>query len=387
MSSDVDAGWQAGDLVDIKSEGGMEYGAVIVGPAEDGDPAELRVRLSDGTLHDWEVAEFREPTYLKAGGRDWRVGEIVDVETEDGLEKGARIMGPSKSKDPLAVQIVFADGVVDDWEVEDFVRPLAGGASGMAATEMPEVLFQGWLQKKAGATNKSKGKAALKAAAVGWDKRWFEVRSRNGGQFGTRPFQGASVRWLTTIKAAKPQKELALAGATLFLAEHMTSGFTLSCPTGDQTDAASEVTIAPIKGGEVKFSQFVEALIDGGVQVGGGQYPYPAREQCAIFVQPKGSLQCELRAPLDSETNGGFVVKKGAPAVKLGAKLKLVKTTNDGGAFLEGRVQPKAAMWLVTIQGKLVAPLTWELIQLRLIQLRYNSAVGGARPLELMFSA
>eukprot|EP01051_Picozoa_sp_SAG22_P040406 SAG22_NODE_21792_length_254_cov_0.658065_1_plen_52_part_10 len=52
---------------------------------------------------------------------------------------------------------------------------------------MPEVLFQGWLQKKAGATSKGTGKNALKKAAAGWDKRWFEVRSRNGGQFAKNP--------------------------------------------------------------------------------------------------------------------------------------------------------------------------------------------------------
>jgi hypothetical protein len=49
---------------------------------------------------------------------------------------------------------------------------------------------------------------------------------------------------------------------------------------------------------------------------------------------------------------------------------------------LEGpdRIQPKKGMWLVHIQGKLVAPLTWELIQHRLL------SKAGVRPLELTFS-
>ena len=59
--------------------------------------------------------------------------------------------------------------------------------------EVPEILFQGWLQKKAGATSKGKGKNTLKKAAAGWDKRWFEGRSRNGGQFAATTFNGASV--------------------------------------------------------------------------------------------------------------------------------------------------------------------------------------------------
>eukprot|EP01043_Picozoa_sp_COSAG02_P011266 COSAG02_NODE_412_length_22836_cov_41.209966_10_plen_83_part_00 len=38
--------------------------------------------------------------------------------------------------------------------------------------------------------------------------------------------------------------------------------------------------------------------------------------------------QCEIRAPLASETNGGFVAKKGAAPVQLGAKFKVVKQAN-----------------------------------------------------------
>eukprot|EP01046_Picozoa_sp_COSAG06_P071469 COSAG06_NODE_20461_length_795_cov_0.500000_2_plen_105_part_00 len=93
--------------------------------------------------------------------------------------------------------------------------------------------------------------------------------------------------------------------------------------------------------------------------------------------------QCELRVPLASETNGGFVAKKGAAPVQLGAKFKLFKPTGaGGGAFLEGpgHIQPQKGMWLVHIQGKLVAPLTWELIQHRLL------SKAGVRPLELTFS-
>eukprot|EP01047_Picozoa_sp_COSAG01_P100975 COSAG01_NODE_30759_length_610_cov_0.702544_1_plen_40_part_01 len=39
---------------------------------------------------------------------------------------------------------------------------------------------------------------------------------------------------MTDVTAEKPQKELALAEAGLFLAEKMTSGFTLICPTGEK---------------------------------------------------------------------------------------------------------------------------------------------------------
>ena len=49
-----------------------------------------------------------------------------------------------------------------------------------------------------------------------------------------------------------------------------------------------------MKGAELQFAQFVEGLLDAGVQVGGGQYPYPPREKCAIYVQPKGSLEVRI---------------------------------------------------------------------------------------------
>jgi hypothetical protein len=93
--------------------------------------------------------------------------------------------------------------------------------------------------------DRSSGKKALKAATSAWDKRWFEVRSRNGGEFASKKFSGASVRWSLDITAEAPQKELALADAGLFLAPHMSDGYTLICPTGDPADPTSEVTCAP----------------------------------------------------------------------------------------------------------------------------------------------
>ena len=47
---------------------------------------------------------------------------------------------------------------------------------------------------------------------------------------------------MTDVAAEKPQKELALAEAGLFLAENMTSGYTLICPTGDAGQPTTEVS-------------------------------------------------------------------------------------------------------------------------------------------------
>ena len=42
---DAEAGWKVGDAVDVESEDGWERGAVVLGPAEGGDANELRVRF------------------------------------------------------------------------------------------------------------------------------------------------------------------------------------------------------------------------------------------------------------------------------------------------------------------------------------------------------
>ena len=53
----------------------------------------------------------------------FRKGDVVDVESEDGWERHAKIIGPSKSRRPDEMRVRFADGVVDDWPVADFRRP------------------------------------------------------------------------------------------------------------------------------------------------------------------------------------------------------------------------------------------------------------------------
>ena len=65
----------------------------------------------------------------------WRAGDIVEAEGEDGWERGVTVLGPSVGGDPNELHVRFADGVQDDWFVEDLrlrqVRQaLAGFESG-----------------------------------------------------------------------------------------------------------------------------------------------------------------------------------------------------------------------------------------------------------------
>ena len=56
---------------------------------------------------------------LEALGRE--IGQVVSIDTEDGVEEGVVILGPSTSGSAAEVRVRFADGTVDDWEVDDFI--------------------------------------------------------------------------------------------------------------------------------------------------------------------------------------------------------------------------------------------------------------------------
>ena len=75
-------------MAQIETEDGKEL-VVVLGPAMEGDKAERRVRFMDGVEDDWEESEFMDPP--------WQTGTKIDVDTEDGLEQGATILGLPES--------------------------------------------------------------------------------------------------------------------------------------------------------------------------------------------------------------------------------------------------------------------------------------------------
>ena len=96
----------------------------------------------------------------------WAVGDIVDVDTEEGMQCGVRIIGPSESGDKEEMRVKFADGDVDDWPIDDFCRP----KSLLEPEPEPEPELQpepqvGWLGKR---WDKGGGLA---------DRRWFVMRA------------------------------------------------------------------------------------------------------------------------------------------------------------------------------------------------------------------
>lgn len=64
-----------------------------------------------------------------SGGPPWNSGSKVDVESEDGWERGAEILGPAESGDLEQRRVKFPDGVIDDWDVADFRPHHVGGGT------------------------------------------------------------------------------------------------------------------------------------------------------------------------------------------------------------------------------------------------------------------
>jgi hypothetical protein len=73
---------------------------------------------SEAVAFDASPASFR-----KAFNLTYEVGETIDVDSEDGWEYGATVLGPATGGDDDEMQIRFADGVIDDWPIADFRRP------------------------------------------------------------------------------------------------------------------------------------------------------------------------------------------------------------------------------------------------------------------------
>lgn len=63
-----------------------------------------------------------------AEGAKFYKGDIIDVDTEDGMERCALILGKPESGNPGEMMVKFADGVIQDWDIAEFVKlpPAAG---------------------------------------------------------------------------------------------------------------------------------------------------------------------------------------------------------------------------------------------------------------------
>jgi hypothetical protein len=67
----------------------------------------------------------------------WAVGALVDIQSEGGWERGAVILGPSTTGSPEQMRVRFADGVVDDWDVDEFVAAAAAAPATLDLVSLP----------------------------------------------------------------------------------------------------------------------------------------------------------------------------------------------------------------------------------------------------------
>jgi hypothetical protein len=65
----------------------------------------------------------------------WTVGQLINIDTEDGLEEGATILGPSSEGDDTQMQVRFADGSVENWDIEDFVGATEASTAAAAGAD------------------------------------------------------------------------------------------------------------------------------------------------------------------------------------------------------------------------------------------------------------
>ena len=78
------AKWDPGTAVDIETADTGTLGAIVVGPAANGDSTQLRVVFSDGTEEDRDVSTFRFPRDRRDGaGPDRSVAPSAMQQVED----------------------------------------------------------------------------------------------------------------------------------------------------------------------------------------------------------------------------------------------------------------------------------------------------------------
>lgn len=104
--------------------------------------------------------------------RAWIPGDRIDIETHDGWERGAFVVGPSASGDPQHLRVRFQDGVEDDWDVAEFHRPRTVGSHGSAAAagygEVPELPSASRLQKARAAARARGDRSSRSSCALRW---------------------------------------------------------------------------------------------------------------------------------------------------------------------------------------------------------------------------
>ena len=150
--------------------------------------------------------------YLQAlASKQWNKGMIVDIETEDGWERGVALLGPAQSGSADEMRVKFPGGTVEDWEVAEFVA--------VAPAEAEKHLLRNMARKDPAAQKRAEKAASLgqKREAMAADLAGHVATSAldrvvGSGASGTQskgsvPPRPGSPRALAAIQAAEQAEE------------------------------------------------------------------------------------------------------------------------------------------------------------------------------------
>ena len=125
--------YRSGDIVDIDTEDGFELAALVLGLPEGGDSTEMRVKFADGTVDDWPTADFSNVrTQEEERQRKIAVLEKKAADLEEATAAAAAAAGGTDDgEDALAMRLSMATMVEDDRRREEKRRLATEGAIAM----------------------------------------------------------------------------------------------------------------------------------------------------------------------------------------------------------------------------------------------------------------
>ena len=341
--------FRPGDVVDVDTEDGMEYGATVLGLSEGGDKAEMRVRFADGVIDDWPKADFRNVR----SEEEARQAKLKDLEAKAAALEQKVAQKKAVAAAAKVLEEASSSSNDDSSSDEEDEKDVA------VVTD-----FAGWLQHRPSQPPKklATGKKADKEKDE--YKRWVEVKVAEQSE----PFM-----LIGADKAAEATRvSLPAASSKIFFSQSAAAGIELRTESGSYF-------IAPFAEQHTKlldFSAFVEALLDGGLQPAGtgDNQTLPAGDLDPNFtyrhVNAQGKLlgaqlPLVMRDPTDSEapnlkpdegTGEGFA----AHHIKLGARVRMITP-----AASRRCPAVKPGMRAAVIAGKPVAALPLEYFGLR----------------------
>jgi len=118
---------EAGLLKMVRKKYAADEAEAVAAEAKEGDDQSATAKQGDqsATATGEKVGQMVSvDTDDGIGELGWEVGQVVSIDTEDGLENGVVILGPAESGSQTELRVKFADGTIDDWEIDDFVRPV-----------------------------------------------------------------------------------------------------------------------------------------------------------------------------------------------------------------------------------------------------------------------